>query len=255
SFAVIIVVVPVLAAPPGIPVAGGGDAPAQEIGEQIADQLVLAEARPAVVEPGLLELELDVLELPPARRQRLQPRLLLFALGKLFLRAAAGIVDLLDDGIVLPGAGGPRLFQQLLDILPPEPFRERLDGGGEGRIAALRQFPALARRRVAGVLEGHQFVVDSRLPRLGPLPRRSPSCATSRRCRAVSSRPPLGAPSSSPIALPRPPPPCGAGPRGAPPVASTAACCSRSSSACAASAFSCWRSAWSRSRSGISLSI
>ena len=56
----------------GVPlVAGGADAAPEEVVEQVADQLVLADSGARIVVIGLLELVLDVFQFAPPRRSML----------------------------------------------------------------------------------------------------------------------------------------------------------------------------------------
>src|SRR5690606_14260547 len=91
---------PVLAAAPMIPIAGGRNAAAQEIVEQIAHQLVFAETRAGVVEALLLELPLNVLKLASAGRQDFEPLALVARFPVFFAQPGPRLVDLGDDGVV-----------------------------------------------------------------------------------------------------------------------------------------------------------
>ena len=94
-----------LAAAPAPPVVDGGDAAAQELVEQVADETIFAEARARVVVALFLELVLDVLKLAAAGGEGLEARLLLARIF-LFVGDAAGA--LAGDAGAAPGAGsGP----------------------------------------------------------------------------------------------------------------------------------------------------
>src|SRR5690606_4816288 len=143
---------PVLAALPLVPIAGRRDAPAQEIVEQVPHQPVFPEAGARIVEALLLELPLDVLELAPPRRQRLEAFALLAAFLVLFAQPCPRLVDLGDDGVVLAGAGLARFGQQRPDVLAPQRPGQLRGGVLEGRIAPLGKRLQVAGGGVAPVL-------------------------------------------------------------------------------------------------------
>ena len=166
----------------------------------------------------LLELVLDILELASPRRQRLQPRLLLAAVAIFLGGPLPGFVDLLDDGVVLPGLGGARLGEQRSGC-PPRP-----NASASPLTAALNagSLPCASSR-----------CARARSSRLSSAPTISWSMAAIR-ASAFSSSSRVGPP-----ARPRP----------------TAAFSSLVTSSPAAAAICCCRSACSRNRNGISFSM